>query len=72
LKTPQNRVNFPYKEKKKRRKKAFFISQWPFFDQKIDEKRTMLPKFFHNDYDCPQINQMLETKNKNKKMNFFD
>jgi hypothetical protein len=43
-----------------------------FLDQKIDEKRTMLPKFFHNDYDCPQSNQMLETKNKNKKMNFFD
>jgi len=60
------------KRRKREGKRPFFISQWPFFDQKIDEKRTMLPKFFHNDYDCPQINQMLETKNKNKKMNFFD
>ena len=39
-----------------------------FLDQKIDEKRTMLPKFFHNDYDCPQINQMLETKNKKNEL----
>ena len=59
------------KRKKREGKRPFFISQWPFFDQKIDEKRTMLPKFFHNDYDCPQINQMLKTKNKKKKNELF-
>jgi len=61
------------KRRKTEEKRPFFYFTMAFFlDQKIDEKRTMLPKFFHNDYDCPQINQMLETKNKNKKMNFFD
>lgn len=59
------------KRRKREGKRPFFISQWPFFDQKIDEKRTMLPNFFHNDYDCPQINQMLETKNKKKKNELF-
>jgi len=76
-KKPQNRVNFPWKkniqrEEKQKKKGLFLFHNGLFLDQKIDEKRTMLPKFFHNDYDCPQINQMLETKNKNKKMNFFD
>ena len=59
------------REEKEKEKGLFFTSQWPFFDQKIDEKRTMLPKFFHNDYDCPQINQMLKTKNKKKKNELF-
>ena len=71
-KKPQNRVNCPWKKniqrEEKEKEKGLFYFTMAFFDQKIDEKRTMLPKFFHNDYDCPQINQMLETKNKKNEL----
>jgi len=60
------------KRRKREGKRPFFISQWPFFDQKIDEKRTMLPKFFHNDYDCRKSIKCWKQKTKTKKMNFFD
>jgi hypothetical protein len=40
-------------------------------DQKIDEKRTMLPKFFHNDYDCPQNQSNVGNKKQKQKNELF-